>query len=84
MQTSCLISTTGSVDWMCLPDFESPPPTPPSWEPRSTAHGISALGDPRYLLDTLVLETTWRRPTERSAFSTSCRLAPPDPRVGRR
>ncbi|MEU0215046.1 glycoside hydrolase family 15 protein [Streptomyces sp. NPDC006265] len=66
MQTSCLISNMGSADWMCLPDFESPAafaallgtPEHGSWQIRPLG---MATASRRYLPDTLVLETTWRR-----------------------
>ncbi|WP_405775770.1 glycoside hydrolase family 15 protein [Streptomyces sp. NBC_01538] len=67
MQTSCLISNKGSADWMCLPDFESPAAFAAllgteehgSWQIRPEG---TATASRRYLPDTLVLETIWRRP----------------------
>jgi GH15 family glucan-1,4-alpha-glucosidase len=66
MQTSCLISKDGKADWMCLPTFEAPAVFAAllgtdehgSWQIRPQGPATSAH---RYLQDTLILETTWRR-----------------------
>ncbi len=68
LQTAALVSTTGSIDWLCLPKFDSPAcfaalvdtPDAGHWTIAPAAGG--ACTTRRYLEDTLVLETDWRTP----------------------
>jgi GH15 family glucan-1,4-alpha-glucosidase len=72
MQSAALVSRTGSVDWLCLPRFDSPAcfsallgsDRHGMWRVAPTdadADGIEVTR--RYRPDTLVLETLWRTPT---------------------
>jgi GH15 family glucan-1,4-alpha-glucosidase len=68
MQTSALISKDGSVDWLCLPRFDSDAcfaallgtDEHGSWRLAPTGTATAAR---RYAGDTLILETTWETPT---------------------
>ncbi len=65
LQTAALVSTTGSIDWLCLPRFDSPAcfaalldsPEAGHWQ-MAPAAGGTCTGR-RYVGDTLVLETDW-------------------------
>jgi GH15 family glucan-1,4-alpha-glucosidase len=69
LHTAALVSTHGSIDWLCLPNFDSPAcfaallddPKAGRWllAPTGTGHKVSR----RYRGDTLVLETTWHTHT---------------------
>ena len=66
LQTAALVSTTGSIDWLCLPAFDSPAcfaalvdtPDAGHWLIAPAAGGVCTSR--RYVQDTLVLETEWR------------------------
>ncbi len=68
LQTGPLVSREGSVDWLCLPRFDSPAvfsallggPDDGRWQ-LSAVDG--EVVERRYLPHTFVLETTWRTPT---------------------
>jgi GH15 family glucan-1,4-alpha-glucosidase len=68
MQTSALVSADGSVDWLCLPRFDSGAcfaallgtDDHGSWLLAPTG---TASHSRRYAGDTLILETTWETPT---------------------
>ena len=68
LQTAALVSTTGSIDWLCLPRFDSPAcfaalvdtPDAGHWTVAPAAGGVCTSR--RYLQNTLVLETEWRTP----------------------
>lgn len=68
LQTAALVSTEGSVDWLCLPRFDSPScfaalldgPDAGRW--RLAPVGGGACTRRRYRDDTLVLETEWETP----------------------
>jgi GH15 family glucan-1,4-alpha-glucosidase len=65
MQTAALVSTAGSIDWLCLPKFDSPAcfaalldtPDAGHWIVAPAAGGVCTRR--RYVKDTLVLQTEW-------------------------
>src|SRR6478609_2419242 len=65
LQTAALVSTAGSIDWLCLPKFDSPAcfaalldtPDAGHWIVAPAAGGVCTRR--RYVKDTLVLETEW-------------------------
>jgi GH15 family glucan-1,4-alpha-glucosidase len=71
LHTAALVSNTGSVDWLCLPRFDSPAcfaalvdtPDAGQWLLAPAAGGICSSR--RYRDDTLVLETEWITPVGR-------------------
>ncbi len=66
--TAALVTAAGSVDWLCLPRFDSPSVFGRLLDPEA-GHFCVAPADPaatsawRYLPSSLVLETTWTTPT---------------------
>jgi GH15 family glucan-1,4-alpha-glucosidase len=68
LHTAALVSADGSVDWLCLPRFDSPAcfaallddERAGSWRLAPTS--ARATGRRRYLTGTLILETTWNCP----------------------
>ena len=89
MQSAALMSRAGSVDWLCLPRFDSPAcfaallgtEQHGRWRiaPVGAAEDGAAQPDGpvtrRYRPDTLILETEWHTPAGRSGSPTSCRPA---------
>jgi GH15 family glucan-1,4-alpha-glucosidase len=71
LHTAALVSNTGSVDWLCLPRFDSPAcfaalvdtPDAGRWLLAPAAGGTCSSR--RYRDDTLVLETEWITPEGR-------------------
>ncbi|MGW2395229.1 glycoside hydrolase family 15 protein [Kitasatospora sp. NPDC001664] len=69
LQTAALVGRDGSVDWLCLPRFDSPScfagllgsDRHGSW--RLAPEGGGPCTERRYLPETLVLESLWRTPT---------------------
>lgn len=69
MQSAALVGRDGSVDWLCLPRFDSPAcfaallgnQRHGAW--RVWASGMETASSRRYWGDTLVLESTWDTPT---------------------
>jgi GH15 family glucan-1,4-alpha-glucosidase len=65
MQSVALISTDGSVDWLCLPRFDSEAcfaallGTPEHGQWRIAPGPETAVVTRRYAGDTLILETDW-------------------------
>ena len=65
LQTAALVSTAGSVDWLCFPRFDSPACFAALVDGPDAGHwtlapaGGSACTRRRYVDDTLVLETEW-------------------------
>ena len=89
-QSAALVSTGGSVDWWCVPRFDSPSvfgalldPDAGSWSLRPVEEFTAAR---RYLEDSLVLETTLETSTG-AVVVTEALLFHPDDRghaIGRR
>lgn len=68
LRTGPLVSRTGSIDWLCLPRFDSPAVfTALLGGPDDGRWRLSVVGgevvDRRYRGDTFILETTWRSAT---------------------
>ena len=65
LQTAALVSTSGSIDWLCLPRFDSAAcfaallDTPEAGHWTVAPAGGGTCSSRRYVNDTLVLETTW-------------------------
>ncbi|MFG3126686.1 glycoside hydrolase family 15 protein [Streptomyces tendae] len=75
MQTSAHVCDDGSIDWLCLPRFDSPAvfagllgaQKHGSWQiapaPPAGRSDSGAVAERRYRGDSLVLESVWRTPT---------------------
>ncbi|MEN8654341.1 glycoside hydrolase family 15 protein [Streptomyces sp. 21So2-11] len=75
MQTSAHVCDDGSIDWLCLPRFDSPAvfagllgtQKHGSWQIAPTPHAgrsdAGGVAERRYRRDSLVLESVWRTPT---------------------
>ncbi|TQN31504.1 GH15 family glucan-1,4-alpha-glucosidase [Haloactinospora alba] len=69
MQTAALVKRDGSIDWLCLPHFDSPAcfsailgdEQNGNWWIRPTSRD-AAPPQRRYRQDTLILETNWETP----------------------
>ena len=65
LHTAALVSTTGSIDWLCLPRFDSPAAFAALLDSDEAGHWTLAPAAAsnctirRYAGDTLVLETDW-------------------------
>ncbi|MDO5738930.1 MAG: glycoside hydrolase family 15 protein [Ornithinimicrobium sp.] len=67
LRTAALISPTGSVDWLCLPRFDSPSVFSALLGTPDNGRWLIGIVDGRvegrdYLEDTFVLRTRWRAP----------------------
>ncbi len=68
LQTAALVSTAGSIDWLCFPRFDSPAcfaalldtPDAGHWQVAPVAGGTCTRR--RYVENTLVLESEWASP----------------------
>ena len=65
---SALVAPSGSVEWMCLPRFDSPSVFGSILGRRAGSFTVAPLGvrvpaDRRYLPGTMILETSWGTPT---------------------
>ncbi len=65
LQTAALVSSSGSIDWLCLPRFDSPACFAALLDTQDAGYwilapaGAGACTRRRYVKDTLVLETEW-------------------------
>ncbi|HMO10851.1 MAG TPA: DUF5911 domain-containing protein, partial [Actinotalea sp.] len=71
LRTGPLVSREGSIDWLCLPRFDSPATfSALLGDPDDGRWQLSAVDgevvERRYLPHTFVLETTWESPTGRA------------------
>ena len=67
-EVSALVSPGGSIDWMCIPRFDSPSAFGHilgklAGSFRVAPDEVTVPGDRRYLPGTLILETSWGTPT---------------------
>jgi GH15 family glucan-1,4-alpha-glucosidase len=68
LHTAALVGHDGSIDWLCLPRFDSPAcfaallGTKDNGHWRIGPHGASTCTRRRYRPDTLILETEWDTP----------------------
>ncbi len=70
MQSAALIGTDGSVDWLCLPRFDSEAcfaallgtQDHGHWQSAPAADPGTSTATRRYAGDTLILETQWETP----------------------
>ncbi len=68
LQSAALVSTAGSIDWLCLPRFDSPAcfaalldtPEAGHWQIAPAAGG--SCTSRRYVENTLILQTDWTTP----------------------
>src|SRR4051812_22970824 len=68
LQTAALVGSDGSIDWLCLPRFDSGACFAALLGDESNGRWVlaptgSAESTRRYVDDTLVLETTWETAT---------------------
>jgi GH15 family glucan-1,4-alpha-glucosidase len=71
MQSAALVGRNGSIDWLCLPRFDSPAcfaallgtERNGHWRIAPAGAGEGTTGIRRYQGDTLILETDWRTAT---------------------
>jgi alpha,alpha-trehalase len=89
-QGSALVSRSGSIDWACMPRFDSPSIFAALLGPNAGHWRIGPVEDARveraYLVDTMVLRTLFETPTGRVAVSDAMALAPDERghRIGQR
>ena len=71
LHTAALVGTDGSIDWLCLPDFDSPACFAGLLDTSEAGQWLLAPADQRhcarrrYRAGTLILDTEWDTPTGR-------------------
>ena len=81
LQTAALVGKDGSIDWLCLPRFDSPAvfaalldsERDGTWRLALAAGGVCTRR--RYRGDSLVLETEWETPEGSCGSSMRCLCA---------
>jgi alpha,alpha-trehalase len=78
--TAALVATTGSIDWLCLPHYDSPAVFARLLDPGAGHWSISPTGDTtvtrRYLPGSLVVETTFTSQTGTVRLTDALAFAP--------
>ncbi len=78
--SAALLDRTGSIDWLCLPRYDSPPLFARLLDPNAGHWSITPIGEfrteRRYLPGTLVLETTFFTATGRARLIDAMAFAP--------
>ncbi len=81
--SSALVSTEGSIDWLCFGRFDAPPVCCRLLDDEAGHWSIAARGtveaSRRYLDGTLVMATTFRTPTGTVTLEDALALEGPDP-----
>src|SRR5215212_6205358 len=77
--SAALVSRAGSIDWLCLPRYDSPAIFARLLDPEAGHWSITPAGeytaDRRYLPGTLVIETTFTTPTGRVRLTDALAFA---------
>ena len=78
--TAALVSTSGSIDWLCLPHYDSPAVFARLLDPEAGHWSIAPTGEAtvtrRYLPGTLVVETTFTTETGAVRLTDALAFAP--------
>ncbi|KWF22862.1 glycoside hydrolase family 15 protein [Burkholderia pseudomultivorans] len=84
-RSAALVARDGSIDWLCWPDFDSPPcfaalvGTPDNGRFRIAPRGPGVHATRRYLPGTAILETTFDTPSGRIVLGDWMSWAAPEP-----
>jgi GH15 family glucan-1,4-alpha-glucosidase len=88
LQTAALVTTDGSIDWLCLPRFDSPSVFGALLDAERGGHcrmrpaGTDFTAKQAYLPDSALLVTRFFTPPAWARSSTSCRLPATPPPTG--